>query len=1071
VITGKQEIAVRCSYLFGYTSSILAILFSPADAAADCNLELAKARTIARTLSVSVEAQSKTIIGEPVRIAWRNGSTERPKIPVYFVVTTPPDVRFSGTGFVALTAGARGLHGVRYGGEGARAFVPLHRAIEPAKGGSITVLPYRPGGEILGWAVATTGSCGEHVYGKGEKTVDVMPGPPEIVVQDRFADTKSLKRIRSLAGTHDLLVYDGRYEVYEVATGARILDRPGTDPDFSPTGRFVTARQLDSGKLEIIDLVTHKKIVANAASESITWVRNDSYVILEGQFYSIFFVRNIIVDNTKDLQNGVPSCQRCRPSNVQLVLDLDNGFVAEKGGMAAVTDLVDFTETLFEHRNDPADLDFAGRKHIRADSPDDAARKYIRQVYGVDVVFVPKWDQNDAPWDLGEPKHRRVDHIDVTDKAAIASASELRGHPMTGRGAVLIPDVFPPSAGAKHSQAFARLASAGVQTSTPAPIEAAASKESVMAMLERMPINQMPSEAQQVFSKIKNLQSDTQGRYPDYERSGGGDDAYHWSGKTADHWLLEYRFRSGRFEDQQEWVSVYLFSTGLAPLLTLDDREGPDENVVTPKIQVSRISERLVAVASLYKSRVAIVDVEAQKSVAELDLVDGALLAEMRLTQYGGHLVQLNSDGRFFVYRIADGKRMLIGAYVDDEVVVATDNGLYDATYEGAQAVQVRFPGYSGLFRFNQFEAVLRRPGLAAAVLGGQSVAPAPAAVPAPPVAELRLAASPVNGRRTGKVVASAERELSAVRIYGDGRLVKELAAKGRRMEVPVDVADPGGGRWITAVAVDSQGVVSQPSAVRLPGSPSPRGLLRAVLVGVDRYDDPALPRLAYARSDAQRFAGALKASEGEAVRSVRTTPLLDADATPARVLDAIRSAAQATAPEDTLVIFYAGHGIDGRALGQSDAGLVLATAKTQMAELKATSLSWAALSEAVSDVRGTVVIVLDACHAGAAATDAFATNDDAVTQLITRTGSPMVVLAGSKGRQLSHENRQAGGGLFTAAIAERIAEGRTAHGHSSLIDLGELYTAVKTRVVKQTNGGQTPWLVRNSLVGEMALF
>ena len=49
-----------------------------------------------------------------------------------------------------------------------------------------------------------------------------------------------------------------------------------------------------------------------------------------------------------------------------------------------------------------------------------------------------------------------------------------------------------------------------------------------------------------------------------------------------------------------------------------------------------------------------------------------------------------------------------------------------------------------------------------------------------------------MNGRRRGKVLATAERELSAVRIYIDGRLVKELRARGTRVEVPVGLADPG---------------------------------------------------------------------------------------------------------------------------------------------------------------------------------------------------------------------------------------------------------------------------------------
>ncbi len=345
--------------------------------------------------------------------------------------------------------------------------------------------------------------------------------------------------------------------------------------------------------------------------------------------------------------------------------------------------------------------------------------------------------------------------------------------------------------------------------------------------------------------------------------------------------------------------------------------------------------------------------------------------------------------------------------------------------------------------------------------------------MPAPPSAALTLNATARNGRRTGNVIATAERELAAVRLYVDGRLAATLPVNGTQMRVPIDLADPGGGRWISAVAVDKEGLISQPSAVQLPGQAKPRGTLRAVVVGVDSYEDRALPKLAYAKSDAQRFARALAASKGKAVQVVQTTSLLDVDVTPGGVLAAVREAAQATGPDDTLVIFYAGHGIDGKAAGQADAGLVLTTPKTRMNDLKATALPWAALSAALVDARGTIVVVLDACHAGMAGSDAFATNDDTVSALMTRAGAPMIVLAGSKGRQLSGETKQAGGGLFTEAIAKAISEARAAHDRdrNGLIDLGELYTAVKARVFEVTKGKQTPWLARNALVGEMALF
>jgi hypothetical protein len=492
------------------------------------------------------------------------------------------------------------------------------------------------------------------------------------------------------------------------------------------------------------------------------------------------------------------------------------------------------------------------------------------------------------------------------------------------------------------------------------------------------------------------------------------------------------------------------------------------------RLRIFRVAERLFAVAVGLHSRIAVIDPLAGNRIgAEIPLIDGTLLVELRLTVEGKHLIQLNSDGRFFVHRIADGQRVLIGAQVDDEIVIANDDGLYDTTYEGALAVQVRFPGMSGLHRFNQFEAALRRPGLARDVLAGRSIAPPPAAVPAPPSAELTLEIAARDGRRTGKVTVTAERELAAVRIYLDGRLVQELRVNGRRAEIPVHLPDPGGGRWISAVAVDAQGLVSQPSAVQLPGKPQARGTLRAVVIGVDAYEDPGLPRLAFAKSDAQRFIRALGASRGKRVQQVQVTSLLDAEVKPERVLAAVRAAARLTTPDDTLVIFYAGHGLDGHAGGQPDAGLVLTTPKTRMADLKATALPWTVLADALSDARGTIVVVLDACHAGIAGSDAFATNDEAVSVLMTRAGAPLVVLAGSKGRQLSHETAQAGGGLFTAAIAAVISEARATHDRdrSGLIDLGELYRLVKARVMVATKGRQTPWLVRNALVGEMTLF
>ena len=62
---------------------------------------------------------------------------------------------------------------------------------------------------------------------------------------------------------------------------------------------------------------------------------------------------------------------------------------------------------------------------------------------------------------------------------------------------------------------------------------------------------------------------------------------------------------------------------------------------------------------------------------------------------------------------------------------------------------------------------------------------------------------------------------------------------------------------------------------------------------------------------------------------------------------------------------------------------------------------------------------------------------------------------------------------MFTNALISVIAKERTRHDRdgSGLIDLSELYLAVKAQVMDATKGAQTPWLARNGLAGEMSVF
>ena len=86
---------------------------------------------------------------------------------------------------------------------------------------------------------------------------------------------------------------------------------------------------------------------------------------------------------------------------------------------------------------------------------------------------------------------------------------------------------------------------------------------------------------------------------------------------------------------------------------------------------------------------------------------------------------------------------------------------------------------------------------------------------------------------------------------------------------------------------------------------------------------------------------------------------------------------------------------------------------------------------------------------------------------------SGLTVFSASKGRELSEENPSIGGGVFTTALTRVIARDRADYdlNGNGIIEVSELYVWVKRQVVEQTEGRQTPWLARNQMIGDFALF
>jgi len=250
------------------------------------------------------------------------------------------------------------------------------------------------------------------------------------------------------------------------------------------------------------------------------------------------------------------------------------------------------------------------------------------------------------------------------------------------------------------------------------------------------------------------------------------------------------------------------------------------------------------------------------------------------------------------------------------------------------------------------------------------------------------------------------------------------------------------------------------------PGQGSP-GRLHGVLVGVDTYAEERL-KLTYAKSDARRLANALKASIGRYYGAETLQLLLDGEATPSAIAAALEKVVATAQPHDTIVFSFAGHGVKG-----DDGHYYLTPAGYNSDDPKGTVLSWTQIASILGRAKARVVVILDSCHSGLSGAEGLGTNDDAVASLLTGARAPMLVLAASKGRQFSYEDPKWGGGAFTHALVEVLQRNwRSADLNANgVIEVSELYRALRSMVASETQGNQTPWLARQDLIGDFALF
>ncbi|MEK7474147.1 MAG: SUMF1/EgtB/PvdO family nonheme iron enzyme [Candidatus Coatesbacteria bacterium] len=213
-----------------------------------------------------------------------------------------------------------------------------------------------------------------------------------------------------------------------------------------------------------------------------------------------------------------------------------------------------------------------------------------------------------------------------------------------------------------------------------------------------------------------------------------------------------------------------------------------------------------------------------------------------------------------------------------------------------------------------------------------------------------------------------------------------------------------------------------------------------AVVIGIDQYLNPNVPKLTGAVRDARTVAAALTA------QGFTVTMLLDGQATRKRIMEVLGDELpNKLGKEDRVLVYFAGHGVS---TGEGDRALgYLVPVDGDRNRLRSSGLSMNELTAWFEDYPSKhVLYVADACYSGLAlstrALGLSAQLSDYLAQ-VTRKRVRMVMTAGGAGQE-AHEWQ--GQGLFTRYFLSAIT-GAADADHDGIVTSDEIAAYVKPNV------------------------
>lgn len=234
----------------------------------------------------------------------------------------------------------------------------------------------------------------------------------------------------------------------------------------------------------------------------------------------------------------------------------------------------------------------------------------------------------------------------------------------------------------------------------------------------------------------------------------------------------------------------------------------------------------------------------------------------------------------------------------------------------------------------------------------------------------------------------------------------------------------------------------------------------RALVIGIAGYEEAgALPNAVL--NDARDFAAVLQSSEYCGFPAANVQVLLDDQATLSATRSGLAHLATFAKPDDTVVIFFSGHG--GRLrLGAAET-TALIPVDYKRADPQATTLSEAELSAALAAIKAKRLLVLiDACHSGGAGVlkgdwdeDVRLGLDEKSLQQLAQ-GAGRVIIASSRASEKSLVLRGARNSVFTERLVEAL-KGSARTSGDGFIRVFDVFNYVAEQVRVTVPGRQHP--------------